>query len=369
MHFTTFVAVDIGKYPVNKKTDKEIKVEIERLLSDQTNLDKNNIMIQCHIGYLRSLTNSFARAVNIAVEHRLEPYCECTENEEYLEFYDETEQTKQEYETGGMDCIKLRSGAIVPCYAIPKYCIKDGKVYQKEWGPLHHEKRTKKSKRMIALPQYPYKKLYRSFQEFAEEHCGLVFNEKYNAYGRYYNVNSFWDWYRIGGRWPCNFLVKEDCEEYSEGYYDWDYKLPTPPEGYKWASAARKKDIQWDAIIEYRKKRMEETYKSLRDAFKKKELPQDQWHLRLGKDGIYNFYNLALYLDGESFEENQKRRGYLIDSDYIPYPCYYVDHKTWYVKDNLWDDSVDDSAWKKEVRKFYDSISDDTVLVNVDCHD
>ena len=368
MHFITLVAVNVGKYPVSKKTDKEIKKEIEQLLREQIDSGKKKTLIQCRMEYLRSLTNSFARIVNQKVEQRLEPYNECTDNLEYMEFTDETEETKQKYETNGIDCIKLRSGAIVPCYDLPKYCIKDGKVFQKEWGPLHHEKRTKKSKRMIALPKYPFKKLYKSFQEYAEDYCGLVLNEEKNAYGRYFNFNSFWDWYRIGGRWPCNFLVKEDCNEYTEGDYDWDDILPAPPEGYKWASAARKKDIQWDALIEYRKKQMAETYEYLCDAFKKKEISQYEGYLKLKEDGIYNFEKKAVYLDGETFEENQKRRGYLVDSDYLSYPCYYVDKKTWHVKESMWGFSKDDSKWKDEVKKFYDSLSNNTVLVSVDCH-
>lgn len=369
MHFITYVAVELGDYPICEQADNAIKAKIDELSKMKAADIGSNVFLKCTLGELRSLTNSFARAVDNAVEHRLEPYCECTNDEEYLEFIDETEDAKTQYEQG-IDCVKLPNGKIVPAWKLNnKFCIKDGLVYQKNWGPLKHDKRTKKAKRMIALPNYPFKKLYKTYEEFAENYLCLGYCEEENAYGYFCNPNSFWDWYRIGGRWPCNFLVKEDCEEYAPGDYDTDDELPTPPEGYKWASAARKKDIQWQALIEYEKKRMAERFELYRSAFEKKELPKDAWHLRLAEDGIYGYDKVALYLNGETFEENQIRRNYLTDSDYLHLPCYYVDDEDWHTQDGWWGNSRENDAWKEEVKKFYDSLSDETVLVSVDCHD
>lgn len=364
MHFVTFVAVEIGEYPICKHADNAIKARIDELSKMEEGDITRNVFRKCTLSQLRSLTNSFARAVDAAVERRLEPYCECTEDEEYLEFIDETEDAKAQYEQG-IDCIKLPNGKIVPAWKLNnKFCIKDGLVYQKNWGPLKHDKRTKKAKRMIALLNYPFKKLYKTCAEFADEYLGLRYNEEEKAYGYYCNPNSFWDWYRIGGRWPCNFLVKEDCEEYAPGNYDEDDDLPTPPEGYKWASAARKKDIQWQALIEYEKKRMTKRFELYRNAFETKELPNDSWYLKLEDDGIYHYSKVAVYLDGETLEENLTRREFIDDSDFLTLPCYYVDNEYWHNENTM-----DGPNWKKEVKKFYDSLSDETVLVSVDCHD
>ena len=367
MHFVTFVAVNIGEYPIRKETDHLIKAQIDELSQMRSDTIGDEVFLKCHISELRGLTNSFARAVQSAVEYKMAPYCECTDDEEYMEFCDETEDARKQYEEGCADCIKLRNGKIVLAYTLhDKFCIKNGLVYQKNWGPLKHDKRTKKAKRMLALPQYPLKKVYKTFEKFAEEYLCLSFDEEQNAYGYYCNPNSFWDWYRIGGRWPCNLLVKADCEEYAPG--DYDEELPTPPDGYKWASAARKKDIQWHALIDYEKKCMANRFELYRNAFEKKERPKDMWYLRLEDDGIYEG-NYAVYLAGETFEENQTRRNFLVDSDYLTLPCYYVDDENWHSEDGWWGNPRDSASWKEEVKKFYDSLSDETVLVSVDCHE
>lgn len=369
MHFTTLVAVELGDYPVCKLADEVIKDELAELAKVKKDSIPIKVLVECRMTELRSLTNSFARAVNTAVESRLEPYCECTENEEYLEFVDETEDVKSRYE-GTTDCIKLPNGKIVLAYTLSdKFRIKDGLVYQRNFGPLKHDKRSKRAKRMIALPEYPLKKLYKTFEDFAVNYLGMRYDEEYNGYGYYCNPNSFWDWYRIGGRWPCAFLVKSDCEEYGPGNYDLDDELPAPPEGYKWASAARKKDIQWQTLIDYEKKRMAERFEYYRNIFEKKEVPKNEWYLHLEDDGVYSHRNFAVYLNGETFEENQVRRKFLVGSDYLSLPCYYVDSEYWHTQDGWWGDSDDNGTWKAEVKKFYDSLSDDTVLVSVDCHD
>lgn len=364
MHFITLVAVDVGDFPICKVTDKRIEAEIAKLSKDATDTTLDRVYTKCHLSQLRSLTNSFARAVDSAVEYRLEPYCECTDDEEYLEFIDETEDLKQHYEKG-IDCIKLPNGKIEMAYVMSdKFCIKNGLVYQRKYGQLKQDKRTKRAKKMIALPNYPFKKLYKTFGDFAEQYRGLNYNEEQSAYGYYCNPNSFWDWYRIGGRWPCNLLVKEDCEEFAPGNYD--DELPASPDGYKWASAARKKDIQWLTLIEYEKKRMLERFEFYRQVFETKELPEDEWGLKIKEDGIYSyFHNIAVYLKGESFEENQARRDFIDDSDYLTLPCYYVDEEFWHSESC----PKENGPWKEEIKHFYESLSDDTVLVCVDCHD
>lgn len=368
MHFITFVAVPVGKYPICKHADKTIKARIEELSKMEAGSIGESVHLKCTLSRLRSLTNSFARAVDDAVDYKLAPYCECTEDEKYLEFIDGTEEAKAGYEKCE-DCIKLSNGKIVSAWTLnKKFVIKNGLVYQRNWGPLKQDKRTKKAKRMVALMNYPLKKRFKTYEEFAEDYYGFSYNEDQKAYGYYCNPNSFWDWYQIGGRWPCSFLVKEECEEYAPGEYDSEYELPAPPQGYKWTSASRKKDIQWQTLIEYKKKQMKEDFERNRTAFENKELPKDEWYLKLRDDGVYAGRE-AVYLAGETFEANQVRRQYLVDSDYLKLPYYYVDDKNWHAQDQWWDDgSRIDTVWKEEVKEFYDSLSDETVLVSVDCH-
>ena len=375
MHFLTLVAVDVESHSSHDVVDllvnECIKSKIEELSNKNENSLVDQVTTQCRLSKLRSLTNSFSRAVSEAVEERLEPYCECTGNLEYLEFVDTTEDMKRSYETKTADCVKLPDGKIVSLYEMGgKFVVKNGLLYQKEFGPLKHEKRSKKAKRMKFLPDYPFKKRYKTFQDYAENYCGDCFHEEENAYGYYYNPDSFWDWYRIGGRWPCSFLVKSDCLEYAVGDYDWDYELPVPPEGYAWASAARKKDIQWQAMIDYKKKSLQEHYEFHRKAFETQILPKKTW-LKLREDGVYTYDNFPVYFAGETFEVCMKRRNYLTDTDYLMSPCYYVDEDYWHSSDGIsfGAERNMDEMWRKELVRFYHSLSDETVLVSVDSHD
>lgn len=201
---------------------------------------------------LMGRTTNFARQLVGEVEEVMAPYS-AEPSEEYMEFADMTEELKADY-AKSVDCLKLPNGKIVECGSYPyfsKYSIVDGKVSQNKVGPLHHTRRTKQSRKIQYLPNYPRQKVYKTFEKYAEDYRGYEYNEEEKGYGFYCNPNAMWDWYQIGGRWPVTFLVKADCTEYSFGERSWgNYSKKYPaPEGYMWVSAARKKDICWDVII------------------------------------------------------------------------------------------------------------------------
>lgn len=222
MHFLTLAALEISQIQEDKELDNQI-AEALKELELQKQIETKNFMLDFAIGRCQNLQSSFSRAVNDGVSELMYPYCESLEDPEYLEFEDRTEKLREEYEDA-VDCIKLPQGTVVEQYGDPlwgRFVVRDGKVFQRDAGSLHHEKRTKKAKRMVALPNYPRKKLYKSFEKYAEERCGFSFDEKHQGYGYYYNPNAIWDWYSIGGRWPEMFLVKDDCTEYSIGERSW----------------------------------------------------------------------------------------------------------------------------------------------------
>ena len=78
-----------------------------------------------------------------------------------------------------------------------------------------------------------------------------------------------WTRFRIGGRWACLLLVKDDCEEYSDGeasrIYQ-KYNVPSP-EGYCWVSGARMKDIEWQAMKDCYIAEMTERFRKLEGYF------------------------------------------------------------------------------------------------------
>ena len=86
----------------------------------------------------------------------LERFCEQTEDIDYLEFCDETEDYKCEYERK-KPFIRMLNGSIVEAtdYRFTKlYTFKDGKVYKNEFGKDKKNKRTKKAKKMKVLPEF-----------------------------------------------------------------------------------------------------------------------------------------------------------------------------------------------------------------------
>lgn len=120
----------------------------------------------------RSLKTTFSREVTSCINDIMEPYSETTTDQRYLEFIDHTQELVYDYEKGTTDCIRLPSGTLVtenhPSF-FKKYILQQGKVFQRDAGPLHHMKRTKRAKRMRAMLCYPNKKLYPDFQSFADD--------------------------------------------------------------------------------------------------------------------------------------------------------------------------------------------------------
>lgn len=211
MHYLALIAVEIPEI----EEDHEINTQIETgLLNLEQSIQKggNSLLMQeMYWELMNNLRTTFSRTVQEAVIDQMAPYSAVTEDPEYLEFWDQTEMVMEEYQ-GTNDCLKLSQGKIVTVHGYPnhgRFVIRDGKVFETNVGYFHHEKRTKRAKRIKALPDYPVKKRYPNLKEFAENTLCLVFNEDEQAYGYYYNPNAMWDGYSIGGRWPYMFLVKK----------------------------------------------------------------------------------------------------------------------------------------------------------------
>ena len=373
MHFLTLAALEISQIQEDKELDNQI-AEALKELELQKQIETKNFMLDFAIGRCQNLQSSFSRAVNDGVSELMYPYCESLEDPEYLEFEDRTEKLREEYEDA-VDCIKLPQGTVVEQYGDPlwgRFVVRDGKVFQRDAGSLHHEKRTKKAKRMVALPNYPRKKLYKSFEKYAEERCGFSFDEKHQGYGYYYNPNAIWDWYSIGGRWPEMFLVKDDCTEYSIGERSWcnlDRKSEAP-EGYRWVCAARKKDIAWDAMRDWRNQKAAERFHKLEQMFLAGKTDPD-FHGEIVPDGVMHWGELV-YRKGSTLEEYLE--GYGIPGSW-KYPVGshdIVDEGQWLsVEDSVQDPGTGSYApvdWRSCIDGYIDDMDEDMVLVSVDYH-
>ena len=119
--------------------------------------------LQILINKLSSCKSAFSRAVNSAVKDIMIPYC--TSNPNYMEFEDHTEDLLKKYESVA-DCIRTPQGTIILPENHPlsgRFVIQDGKVFQKDSGPLYHLKRTKRAKKNGSYSELSYKKTLQYF--------------------------------------------------------------------------------------------------------------------------------------------------------------------------------------------------------------
>ena len=216
--------------------------------------------------------------------------------------------------------------------AIAGLIIHNGQVYKRHAGPLNHQKKTKSAKRIKAIPNYPIKKLYPSFSDYATEYWGFYYDPEHEAYGFYYNPNAFYDWYSIGGRRPDLFLVKEGCKECSAGersFFHYGTEIPCS-EGYKWACAARKKDIEWQAMAGWRLSCAKKQFHSLEKLFLTGER----------EDGIHRIITDKGILYGKKliYEKNETEEQYLSRLNFSHYPVNFyglLSGKEWITKDSF----------------------------------
>lgn len=368
MHFLTLTAVQVPEMEEDLEKDKMIDEEKKRLKEAMKREDVGALIQSFYLHRLEQLGTTFSRAVDEAVAERLEPFSVNTDDPNYLEFVDQTEELKREYE-GSTDCVKLPQGKIVPVgYGL--YCnrfeVRDGMVFQRKAGPIGQPRRTKRAKRMQALPNYPFRKLYKDFRQFAEKWAFSDWHEEQQAYGYYDNPDAQWDWYSIGGRWPCQLLVKDDCAELVPSVPEHgDFAFQTP-KGYKWASAVRMKDIQWDAIRKHYCGRLEEQYSKLKEIFQTGNLPQN-FYGKCVEDGI-QFGGKLVFRKDETLEEYLIRMDWSRTRKYPMPACNFLDlDGNWEGEAAIgWNSCSQD--WEDALDAFLSALSPEDVLVVVDCH-
>lgn len=364
MHFLSLVTMEIPEIIENENTNKEIEVQIEKSKEVQ-----NHILRELMLGKLRSLKSTFSREVTSYINDIMDPYSETPTNQHYLEFIDHTEELEYDYEKGTTDCIRLPNGTLVtenhPSF-FKKYVLHQGKVFQRDAGPLHHIKRTKRAKKMRAMLCYPNKKLYPDFQAFADD--GWVpFNEEVQKYGYFCNPNAMWDWYSIGGRWADMLLVKNTCKDYVLGEASWTIadKIPPAPDGYMWVSAARKKDIAWKRMHDWEIHTAKEHYQKLKHIFETGICEEDFYGI-LDDTGI-SVYGEYVYQKGQSLSSYLKKHTISPKVKY-PLPLHdIIDASMWRSCDDI-SIGKESSDWSEEIDEYIDALSEDTVLACVDYH-
>lgn len=375
MHYLTLITAPIPSLEEEVQTNEAVEQQINKLKEEKRlSSDDSPCILDLLLASCNNIRDTFSRAVASSAASILEPYYCGTENPDYLEFWDKTQDLETAY-AQTMDCIKLPNGRIISVnesVGKHRYVIRDNQVYECYAGPLRHEKRTKSAKRIKALPNYPVKKLYPSFSDYASEYWGLSYHPEQEAYGFYYNPYGFFDWYSIGGRWPDLFLVKDSCTECSTGERSWScYGENIPcPEVYKWVCAARKKDIEWQTITDWQLLRAKNRFCSLKKLFLTGERDEGIYGA-VTEDGIVNC-NKLIYQKGET-EENYLSR--LNFNETMRYPIIFyafLVEDGWQTQNDIVEtdnhSEYKQDTWPDTLADHIDSLSDDIVLIGVDCH-
>ncbi len=383
MHFFTLVAVEVEKTEPEPEVDALYLAEADRLAQMNENTETtaggngtdciSDIFTRLRERRLRYLSSRFARAVDESVAEAMEPYCESTDNPLYLEIEDCTEELTEQYQNESDTFIRLPDGKFISQFNPEfrsRFVLRDHLVYERNAGPCLHEKRTKKAKKMTAVV-CRFSRVYKSVLEFAEQYHGYRYDAQTGKIGYECNPNAFWDWYQIGGRWPAEFLVRSDCTEYSLGERN-DDLVYDAPEGYIWVSAARKKDIAWDAMRTWKQEEAIRLFEELEGGFKNGIVPEGYWG-KICEEGILGF-NGFLYRNAETVEDYLARH-HLTDAEKYSFRPYgFLDETGWNThREYEYRDghvvAVEDDTWVDSLYAFIDNADDETVLVAVDNHD
>ena len=372
MHFHSLAVVQI---PEVEKIPEWENQHIEKISQMQmlTELVPGNLVAQMELRHLRSLNNLFAVQVEQELDILMHPYG--SESEDCYVFCDYTDEVQKRFQEETTDAIRLPEGKLVDRYdrrIWGKFKIVDGKVYEEKIGKLKLLKRTRKAKKMKAVLGCSFKKIYKTMHEFATEYCSYDFDEEKQGYGYYSNPDAMWDWYQIGGRWPVTFLVKEDCEDYAYGERSWgntDEEYPAP-EGYKWVSAARKRDIQWDIMKDWHMQAAKKEFQKMEAMYVHFELEPER-HMYV-KDGFVYQYCSKIYQIGETEDAFLKRHGFDPARKYYVSFCDLIDEDDWIAEGETCDrysgDNAMEMTWTDMIEDYIDDLNADDVLVSVDYH-
>ncbi len=134
---------------------------------------------------------------------------------EYLEFHDEEDEYRKEYDTGGTEMVRLEDGTIVyphdDRFRVP--------------GSIGHSADSHQVPAHLKLEQIPHKERFATFEEFVKEYHGRDKRDpEKGRFGYWENHNAKWDWYEIGGRWKNKLITKRghSCDSNRIGNLDFE---------------------------------------------------------------------------------------------------------------------------------------------------
>lgn len=316
-----------------------------------------------------------AKDIESCLHQILAPYDEQTEEEEYREFEDRTDEAKADYEKDTMRVIRYPDGTVRSIYDrtfTDLFYIDEDTIYQYSPDDRKKEQLQTEASRALKLDNdYPVKLFYPDFDTYCDEYRGYVRNAD-GQWGYTHNPDAKWDWWEIGGRFPGKFLVKEDVEDCIDTHLCAD-DPDRAPEGYKYADAARKKDISWEFMKQLAVEAVEEGYKRCVAAFESGDLKDFGFFSKITDEGIMGWGSM-LYVKGETLDEYKARKG-VTDVDKYPISTYaFIDRNgDWSGSGDMgWfaisTNDKEERAWNDEMQTMMNEVQDNDFIVAVDCH-
>ena len=368
MHYRSMLFVELPAVQKDDQWEQQVQERMEEVKAQHPGKIAEKVLLELQLGMLSNVRTTFGRELTEVIHKTMARFVYETDDPELLEFEDRTDEYLADFNKN-IVCVSMPDGRILAAddYTFMKdFKIQDGKVFQKKDGKL---KRTITARRMRVLPEYPRSKLYQSFEEFVEDWGGRK-NEETGRYGEWFNPYGICDWYSIGGRWPEMFLVKLDCPEYSYGECESmdDSKHPAP-EGYRWVACARKKDIQWEPMRQWRNKQVEEQFHLLEKIFQSGE---DHGNIyRVTEEGVSRWGKL-IYRKGQTLEEYLEEYGFTEKCKYPISVCGIFIDENYYAEGEVLFDADGKPrqrlSWQEITDIFIDDADDDTVFVGIDYH-
>ncbi len=368
MHYRSMLFVELPAVQRDPQWEQQVQEKMVEVKAQHPGKIAEKVLLDLTLGMLSNIRTTFGRELTEVIHKKMARFVYETDDPDLLEFEDRTDEYLADFNRN-IVCVSTPDGKILSTndYAFMKdFKIQDGKVFQKIDGKL---KRTITARRMRVLPEYPQSKLYPSFDAFVEEQGGCK-NEETERYGEWFNPYGICDWYSIGGRWPDMFLVKQDCPEYSYGECESmdDSKHPAP-EGYRWVACARKKDIQWEPMRQWRNKQVEERFHQLEKVF---QTGEDQGNiLHVTEDGVYR-WGKQIYRKDQTLEEYLDEYGFTEKCKYPISVCGIFIDENYYAEGEVLFDADGKPrqhlSWQEVMDIFIDDADDETVFVGIDYH-
>jgi hypothetical protein len=248
MSFSVLVPVNVDNLSFN---EENVRTTIANdtisttLLAGVSHHDTaDDVSAKIEQNYHASTHNAFAVAVDHAVRKAMHPYSRTCKDPEFLSFVDVTESLKERFEKETVNCIAYGETLYLAHELSGFRVCQDGVV--REVAPNGCEFLSEKARAMRAVT-VPAKEFYKTFKNYADSH--YQYHHEQDAWGYFVAKLGFFVNYYIGGSTKAILLVKDTCEECTIFAPDHSNdELPKPPVGYKWTSAARIKDIEFDVM-------------------------------------------------------------------------------------------------------------------------